>query len=169
MKKIMFMMVLGLITLGSNAQMKIAHINTGELLEQMPEVKALEEKIVKVREQWEQVLSQKQEEFRVKVAAYQKMIEDPNASKGLIEVKQAELEQLQSSYQDLERKANEDMQKQQQEFLTPILEKVKKAIEEVAKANGFSYVLESTEGSGLLYGDPSFDLLAKVRAKLGIQ
>lgn len=168
MKRLIVMLALGFMVYASNAQVKIAHINTGELLEQMPEVKNLEEKLMKVREQWEKVLSQKQEEFRTKFAAYQKLAEDPSTSKGLIEVKQAELEQLQSSYQDLERKANEDMQAQQQELLQPILEKVKLAIEEVAKANGFHYVLESTDGSGLLYGDPSFDLLAKVKAKLGI-
>lgn len=154
--------------IAAQAQTKIAHINSTELLELMPEMKQIEEKIAASRKQWETVLLQKQDEFRTKLADAQKMAEDQSASKGLLEVKQKELEQLQNSYQELEQKANEDMQNQQQEFLKPLITKLKVAIEEVAKAKGYNYVLESTEGAGLIWGDPAHDLMPAVKTKLGI-
>jgi len=61
--------------------------------------------------------------------------------------------------------AREDITNRRNEILKPILEKAKKAIDEVATAQGFTYVLEA---STLIVANGT-DLLPAVKTKLGIQ
>jgi outer membrane protein len=60
--------------------------------------------------------------------------------------------------------AYKDLQKQENEGLMPILEKAQKAIEEVAAAQGFDYVINAKT----LIVAKGKDLLPDVKAKLGI-
>jgi outer membrane protein len=53
------------------------------------------------------------------------------------------------------------------ELTSPIIEKARKAVEDVATENSYTYVFNSTEGL-LLYATPSDDITDLVKAKLGI-
>lgn len=94
--------------------------------------------------------------------------EDPNVSTTVKEIKMQEVENLQKQYQELQQRANTELQRKQEELLEPLLAKVKVAIQEVAQANGYAYVMETTEGSGVIYSDSKFDLLPLVKAKLNL-
>ena len=61
--------------------------------------------------------------------------------------------------------ANEDMQERKENRYAPLIEKARKAINDVAKEKGYLYVLEA---SGLLTADGP-DLLDDVKTKLGIK
>ena len=52
-------------------------------------------------------------------------------------------------------------------LLKPILDKVNNVINEVAKSNGYSMILDSSTGV-ILYAEESADITAQVKAKLGI-
>lgn len=151
-----------------NAQSKLGHINTSELIEQMPQTDSIQKKLLAIQAQWEEILKEKEVELQTKIQAYQKLASDPNANPQIIEVKRSELEKLQTSYQETQQQANSDLQLKQEELLQPLLDKVKKAIEEVAKAKGYDYIIDSTEGSALLYTNPSSDIMNDVKAKLGV-
>ena len=48
-----------------------------------------------------------------------------------------------------------------------IIEKVTKAIEEVARENGYTYVLDTSEGSMVIFSaDNAVDITEKVKAKM---
>lgn len=69
---------------------------------------------------------------------------------------------------------DQDMQKQladkKEALLTPILDKVKVAIDSVAKENGYTYIFDGSPGVGvILYADESTNITAQVKTKLGIQ
>ncbi|MGB0177823.1 MAG: OmpH family outer membrane protein, partial [Owenweeksia sp.] len=68
-------------------------------------------------------------------------------------------------------KAQEDLQQKQVELLTPIIEKATKAVQDVAKENGFTYILDSSPSKAVVIfaADNSEDVMPKVKAKLGIQ
>ena len=57
--------------------------------------------------------------------------------------------------------------KKQQELYQPVFDKVNKAIADVAKENGFTYIVDATKGS-LLFADDKFDIQSLVRTKLGL-
>jgi len=60
------------------------------------------------------------------------------------------------------------LQKKQNELLQPIIDKAKSAIEKVAKANGYSMILDSRQGI-LLYAAATEDILPLVKKELGIK
>ncbi len=155
-------------TVMTQAQTKVGHINSSELIEMMPEADSIQMKLTKEQEMWQRLLSDKQTEATQKYNALMAIIDNPAILDGEKEIKTQEVENLQKQYQELQQRANEELQKKQQELLTPLLERVKATIAEVAKANGFSYVMDTTEGSGIIYSDPTYDLMPLVKAKLGV-
>ena len=54
-----------------------------------------------------------------------------------------------------------------QELLQPILDNISLKIEEVAKENGYSYILDESQGT-ILFKDDNLDVTTLVKAKLGI-
>ena len=61
------------------------------------------------------------------------------------------------------------MQERQSELMKPLVDRAKKAIEEVAKENGYSYIFDTSTGVGaLLYTPESDDIMPLVKKKLGI-
>jgi outer membrane protein len=68
------------------------------------------------------------------------------------------------------RKAQDDFEKKQRDLLTPIFEKAQAAIKEVAQANKFTYIFDSSRSKGVLvYTEGGENVMPLVKAKLGIQ
>ncbi len=85
--------------------------------------------------------------------------------------KQAETEkQLQDMYAKIQQTAQDNQQafnKMQQEKLGPVLQKVRNAIEAVAKAGGYVYIMEKAAGQPLYVNEAlSKDVTAEVKAQL---
>lgn len=169
MKKLFIILAVICTAVAVQAQTKVAHINSSELLEMLPEADSIQIKLEKEQEMWQRLLAGKQTEATNKYNGLMAIIDDPAVSKAEKEIKTQEVENLQKQYQEMQQRANQELQAKQQELLTPLLDKVKATISEVAKANGYSYVVDTTEGSGMIYSDPKFDLMPLVKAKLGVK
>lgn len=169
MKKLLVILVMICSAVSVQAQTKVGHINSNELIEKLPEADSIKKTIQKEQEMWQRLLTDKRTEMNTKYAAVLELMDDPNVAQAEKEIKTQEIENLQKSYQELEQRANDELTQKQQELLTPLLEKVKNTISEVAKANGYAYVMDTSEGSGIIYSDSSFDLMPLVKAKLGVK
>ena len=66
-----------------------------------------------------------------------------------------------------EQTAQQDMSKRQEGLIKPIMEKARVAIQKVARAKGYQYVIDSTAGSGLILADGP-NLLNDVKKELGM-
>ncbi len=55
-----------------------------------------------------------------------------------------------------------------EELLKPIQEKVDAAIRAVATENGYSYIIDNSQGT-ILYADPSSNVMDLVKVKLGLK
>lgn len=64
--------------------------------------------------------------------------------------------------------AQTDLRNKEEELTAPIIARARKAVEDVAKESGYTYIFNSTDGL-LLYATPSDDILPLVKKKLGIQ
>ncbi len=148
----------------TTAQSKIAHINTTELVESMPEMKAAQAELDKLSKTYEAELTTMATELRTKMEQYQREAEtktdEENATRG------QEVQQMEQSIRQYQGQAQKDLQKKEADLLKPIFDKAKAAIDKVAKAQGFQYVLDSTQGGGVLVADGK-NLLADVKAELG--
>ena len=86
--------------------------------------------------------------------------------------KSAELEKLQKELQTESAQAERRLAEKQAELMTPITEKLEKAVKDVSEGAGYNVVLNRTDGSGVsivLYGPPERNLTKQIMQKLGIK
>ncbi|WP_425077617.1 OmpH family outer membrane protein [Psychroserpens sp. S379A] len=148
----------------SAAQTKIAHINTTQLVEAMPEMKAAQAEIEKLSKTYEAEIKTMMTELQNKVKQYQAEVETKTEEENTARAQ--EVQTMEQSIRQYQGQAQQDLQKKEADLLKPIFEKAKAAIDKVAKAQGFQYVLDSTQGGGVLVADGK-DLLADVKTELG--
>ncbi|MBX2961342.1 MAG: OmpH family outer membrane protein [Cyclobacteriaceae bacterium] len=170
MKKTILLLAFGLTTLFVNAQTatKIGFADAEYIFSQMPESKAIEAELQALQTQLKKQYDGKVAEFQKKLQEFQQYgATVPDAVKQNTE---RELRQIQENIQKLEQDSQENLQRKQVQLMEPVFTKVGKAIEEVAKANGFTMIL-TNQISGLdvvLYADDQSDVSDLVLKKLGI-
>ncbi len=71
---------------------------------------------------------------------------------------------MQIRLEDFNSQAQIDLRNKEDELTAPLIERARKAVEDVAKENGYTYVFNSTEGL-LLYATPSDDIMSLVKKK----
>jgi outer membrane protein len=163
--KRLFLTAVAVITMliGANAQSKIAHINSAELMQAMPEMKDFEKKL----QDYEGVLRAQLETMQTELQTkYQQYMTDTASPPAIMEIKKKKLEDLQADIQQFSQSAEQDMLKKKEELYMPIYTKAKTAINKVAKAKGFDYVLDSSEGLGVLVVSTPNDLMNDVKKEL---
>lgn len=155
-----------------NAQQKLGHIDSGTLLQSMPEVKAADATMKAFSEQKENAIKQMDSERQKKIATYQDKAR--NLSEANKETLGKELEGLVKEIQDMEKRITESQQKAQQELQAkqgelyqPIYKKAEDAVRAVSKEKGFAYVFDVSQ-PGVVFFDGGEDILKLVQAKLGI-
>ncbi len=81
-----------------------------------------------------------------------------------------ELVQMQQNIEKLQQDAQTTVQAKQTQLMDPVFKKVGKAIEDVAKENGFTFILSQQIGGldVILYGDEKMDISDLVLKKLGV-
>ncbi|WP_086475545.1 MULTISPECIES: OmpH family outer membrane protein [Arenibacter] len=147
-----------------NAQAKIAHINVQELLSSMPEMKAADAELKKLQETYRADIESSMTELRNKYTQYSN--ESASKSEEENQKRALELQGFEKNISEAQQTAQQELQKKQAELLGPITEKAKKAIETVAAAQGIDYVIDATQGGGLIVAKGK-DLLPAVKKELG--
>jgi outer membrane protein len=64
------------------------------------------------------------------------------------------------------------LQQKRADMMQPALDRIRKALEAVAKREGFTYIINSVDGSGtssVLYGPDEHNVTMKLVAELGIK
>jgi len=164
MKQFKTLLIVAVIALGFNTinAQKVAHISTDQLISLMPETKVLNDELEKKSKTYEDELKAENDKLQATLQRYD--AEAPSQTNEVNQQRMAEVQALQQNLQQASQVAREDLTNIRNEKLQPILEKAKKAIEEVATAGGYTYVLEA---STLIVANGP-DLLPQVKAKLGI-
>ncbi len=169
MKKIKLLAIAIVLFIGAstqvNAQSKIAHIDTQELVASMPEMKSAETELEKIEKTYDTELRNLANEFEAKVRRYEQEADSKSEEENMIRAQ--ELQEMQNNIQEYRQQAMEEYDKKRQDIYQPLLEKARKAIEKVGKAQGFDYVFDSTMGSGVIMAEGK-DLLPDVKKELGI-
>jgi outer membrane protein len=148
---------------------KIGYADWEYIFTQMPEAKQIDAELKTHGTQLENQLKAKTAEFETKYKAYQAM---PVTTSDIIKAdKERELQMMQESIQKFQQDAQTSIQKKQGDLMTPVFTKVGKAIEEVAKENGYSFIINPQLGAGsdiLLYSDEKYDISDLVLKKMGV-
>lgn len=159
------------LTLGVSAQtpQKIGYADWEYIFSQMPEYKQIDAELKTHGTQLENQYKAKSQEFEAKYKAYQAMA--ATTSDVIRADKERELQTMQESLQKFQTDAQASIAKKQNDLMQPIYTKVGKAIEDVAKENGYSFIFNPQMGPGsdiLLYSDEKYDISDLVLKKMGV-
>jgi len=156
--------VIGSLVSKQLAAQKLGHIDSQALLQTMPERATAQAKVEEFAKQLEKSIQEMGTTYQTKVSAYQAGQEKMTNTERESAV--AEIQDLEERIQKFRVSADERLQKQQQELLQPMIDKAKKAIEEVGAENGFTYIFDSSVGVTVYEGGE--DVLPLVKKKLGL-
>ena len=168
MKKIIvaFMLMMPLAMMAQD--LKIAYINSQELIASMPEYEQALKKLEDMNLTYNQEGKKLQEEFQKKYTDY--AASKDTLDNAIKKYKEAELQRLQQSIEEFTQNAETNLKKTQQELYAPIIEKANKAIKQVGDENGFTYIIDTVSGQVVPYiGASAINALPLVKAKLNLK
>ena len=168
--KVLFVLAITILTsFSTKAQTKYAIINTKYILDKIPEYKEADKKLKALGDQWQQEIDQKQmtlDKMYKNYEAEQFMLPDDLKKKREDElfVKEKELRDLQKKRFGYEG----DLFKERQKMVKPIQDKVYNAVQKLATARGYDFILDKSEGITIIFADPKLDKSDDVLKELGI-
>lgn len=163
--KLLSLSIFSLLSLTVSAQQKFGHVDSESLFYAMPEVKAIQTQLQAKSKEYENQLN-------ILYTQYENIIKDietngPSYMQAVLEQKYKDAYALEERIMALEQKAQEDLVNLETKLLQPVEQKAYTAIQTVAKANGYDYVIDSSLGVFLVLPD-SDDLTNLVKSSLGI-
>jgi len=158
-----------LVAFAANAQ-RYAVIDTKYILDKLPEYKNADKQIQQISSQWQKEIDDKQAELDKMYKNYdaeQFMLSDELKKK-----REAELYNKEKEVRDLQKKRfgyEGDLFKERQKLVKPIQDKVYNAIQKIAVARAYDFVLDKSEGITVIFADPKLDKSDDVLRELGIK
>lgn len=170
MKQLKSLLIAAVLIIGAgqavSAQAKVAHIDVSELMNNMPEMKTANAQLEKIAKTYDADYRKLVEEYQAKIKKYDQEAETVTAA--VNETRTKEVQDMAQRIQQFQQSAQKELQQKQEDILKPVMDKAKAAIQKVAKAKGYQYVLDATLGSGVLFAEGP-NLLADVKKELGFQ
>ena len=144
---------------------KFGVVNTNQLMESLPEIKTINEQMEAATKKYEDEFAKLQEEFNKKYQEFQALEE--STPQTIKERRMQEMQELDSKIQKFRETAMQDLQRQQQQLMAPIQEKVVKAIQSAGAEGGYTFIFENVVP--LYTGTDVTDITATVKTRLGIK
>ena len=142
MKKTILIIALMFTALSASAQMKLAHVNSQQLLDTMPSRLDAVEKLKKFEQDGYQELGEIQKDLE---AAYKKYEQNKSTwSPVILKIEEEKIMKKQQGLEDRQTALQQEMQIYTQELNKPILERVQKAVEIVSDRKKINYVLDES-------------------------
>ncbi len=169
MKQFKTLLIAVALTLGAtaftNAQSKIAHVASQDLVQTLPAYKDAMAQLEKLQKTYDAEIRDMMTEAQKTMQRYES--EAPTKTEEENSKRAQELQSTQRRIQEHGQNAQQDLQKKELDLLKPVYEKARVANQKVARAKGFDYVLDSSNGSGVIMAD-GYDLMADVKKELGL-
>ncbi len=168
MKRVILFIALLLTGVVSTQAQKYGHLNFGALLSVMPETDAADKELEALQKQ---LVAKGEEMGKAFQAKYIKALEEVKSgalSPLQQQQKQEELQKEQADIAKYEQDISQQLEDKRSALLKPIVDKARKAIDEVSKAGGYVMVFDSSVFNAILFAQPADDLMPAVKAKLGI-
>lgn len=166
MKKVILFLVVIFSSIGF-AQLKIGYIDSDAIMDQLPDVQDVRQRLDALIQEWQAELNQLEREWKNKYDDYEKrklIMSDQTR----LETEQ-ELVQLENRIADFRNKkfgANGELFQKQDELMKPVQNKIFNAIKEVAQEEDLDFVFDRSGDIMILYAKEKYDISAKVLSKL---
>ncbi|MBC6491158.1 OmpH family outer membrane protein [Flavihumibacter stibioxidans] len=149
---------------------RYAVVDTRYILDKMPEYKAAQTGLETVSKQWQQEIDNKQ-------MALNKLYKDFEAEQVMLSAelrkkREDEIFLREKEVRELQRKRfgfEGDLFKMRQELVKPVQDKVYEAIQKIAVARMYDFILDKSEGITVIFADPKLDKSEDVLKELGVK
>ncbi len=167
MLKKLLVAVLCLLPIGLIAQdLKFGHVNSQEVLMNLPQMKDIQAKLEKMAKDYETELTAKSEEYEKKMKEFL----DPkneNIDPLLKQSRQKDLIDLEAKIDNIKQAAQEQLQREQAKQIEPIITMAKDEINAIGKEKGFIYIFDISAGGAVVYAsDKSEDITPLLKQRL---
>ncbi len=169
MKKSFLIIGLLFATLASTqAQVRIAIIDTDYILNKIPEYQSAQNTLETLAVEWQQEIEKKFADIEKLYKTYQSeavlLPEDMKIKR------QEEIIQKEKEVKDLQKKrfgTEGDLSKKRQELIKPIQDRLYNAIEEYSEDGNYALVLDRANSSSIMYVSPKMDKSDDILKKMG--
>lgn len=162
-KKLLLAIMIALPAMGF-AQ-KFGVINTESLIEGLPEMTEVKSQLDTSTKKYEEEFKNLQTEMEKKYGEFQKM--DENTPQTIKDRRVQEIQELDQKIQQFRQTATQDLQRQQEQFMAPIRQKVMTAIQSVGAEGAFTMIFENM--IPVYTGKDVVDVTPLVKTKLGVK
>jgi len=157
------------LALTASAQ-RYAIIDTKYILDRVPDYKDAQKKLDQFSEQWQREIDVKQSELDQMYRNYES--EQVMLSEDLKKKREDELFNREKDLRDLQKKRfgfEGDLFKKRQELIKPIQDKVYNAVQKLATARQYDFILDKSEGITVIFADPKLDKSDDVLREMGVK
>ena len=152
-----------------NAQ-RYAVIDTKYILNKIPEYKDADKKLAQIGEQWQKEIDDKQ-------ASLDKMYKNYEAEQFMLtdELKKKREDELfnkEKEVRDLQKRRfgyEGDLFRERQRLVKPLQDKVYNAVQKLAVARSYDFILDKSEGITVIFADPKLDKSDDVLKEMGVK
>lgn len=167
LKKILLAALVAIPMLASAQSIKIGVVDTQALMRDLPAYKEAQTKIEGIAKKYDDEYAALRTEAQKKLEEFQTLSQDKNTPDAVKERRAKELDDFSQKLAEFEQMAQADLQKQQQEIMSPIIGNVQQAIQSIGKEGNYTMIQEI--GALLYYGAPAEDITTQVKTRLGIK
>ena len=165
LKKILAVMAVALLLPAIAAAQKFGTIDVNAIFTAMPETTAAQTQLQEVSTQYEAEYKKLEEEVNKKVQEFQALAADTPQS--IKDRRQQEIQELAQKVETFQNTASQDIQRQQQQLMAPIQQKITDAIKAVGQEGSYTFIFEN--GMAAFQGADVVDVTPAVKAKLGLK
>lgn len=170
MKKTLIAIVACLLAFGGTAMaqktVKLGHINSNDLMQIMPGRDSAQAVLQGEVTELENTLKSMQAEAEKRYNDY--VANQAGWTELIRQTKQREIQDMAARIEEFQQNAQKQLQDREAELLKPIIDRAKKAIEDVAKEGGYTYIFDSGTAA-LLFDNGGDDVMPQVKKKLGLK
>ncbi len=160
----------GLFTLNAAMAQRYAIIDTRYILDKLPDYTAAQKKLDATAEMWQREIDNKQQELGKMYRSFE--AEKVMLTPDLLKKREDELYNKEKEVRDLQKKRfgfEGDLFKERQILIKPIQDKVYAAVQKMAVARSYDFILDKSEGVTVIFADPKLDKSEDILKELGVR
>lgn len=161
-------LVLAIIVPMSAFAQKFGSVNIEEIIVAMPESKAAEAQINEASKKYEAEFQKLNEELNKLYTDFQAIQNDPDTPDTIKERRMQEIQERAANVDKFRATAQQDLQRQNEQLMAPIQQKLTDAIKAVGQEGNFTAIVPFEGGVFLYQGTDVIDVTPLIKAKLGI-
>lgn len=170
LKKIALVIMLAIPMSVFAQSVKFGHTYSQEIIVLMPDYTKAVSDIQALQKKFDEEMQRTNEEFTKKYQEFQQAVSEGSLPQNIQERRQKELQDMAERSEQFQQEAYQQLQKTQQELMTPIMKKVDDAIKAVGEEENMIYVFDLSRTAIPYVNEKlSTDISAKVKTRVGIK